>query len=162
MKKSWLLTVLCCLLILAGCLIVIRCPRTVPLDQCSSIYRHYAEMPGIDATFIKDYKVNDTVAVDVTLLEARDAAGWETLKRDFAVPELDAELQQFIDNGEDLIFSHKIAKNGKSLNAQADTAKYDVLASSYYSHTLTVFHTHNNDEIHAIFHHDYGESINSK
>lgn len=162
MKKSWLLTVLCCLLILAGCLIVIRCPRTVPLDQCSSIYRHYAEMPGIDATFIKDYKVNDTVAVDVTLLEARDAAGWETLKRDFAVPELDAELQQFIDNGEDPIFSRRIAKNGQPLKAHADTTNYDVLAISYYSHTLTLFHITNNDENQAVCYHNFDESINSK
>lgn len=155
MKKSWSLTALGCLLILAGCLLVIRCPRTVPLGQCSGIYRHYADMPGIDATFIEDYKVNDTITVDVTLLEARDSAGWAILKHDFDVPNLEPKVQQIIDNGKDLIFSRQIAKKDSS-----DTTQHDVLATSYYSHALTIYHTNSNDELYAISEYNYDKSIN--
>lgn len=153
--SSWPCVVALCLLIFVGTLCVKLCPRTVPLRQCSELYQRYAQTPGIDASFIKDFRVNDSVTVDVTLLEARDSAGWATLKHDFAVPDLNAELQQFIDDGEDLIASRKIAKNGQPLKAHDDTANYDVLATSHYAHTLTIFHTNNNNEIYAIFHRNY-------
>lgn len=160
MKKSWLLTALGCLLLFAACFLVVQCPRTVPLRQCSELYQRYAKTPGIDASFIKDFRVNDSVTLDVTLLEARDSAGWATLKHDFAVPDLNDELQQFTDDGKDLIFSRKIAKNGQPLNAHDDTSNYDVLATSHYAHTLTIFHITNNDEKLAVYYHNFDESIN--
>ncbi len=160
--SSWPCVVALCLLIFVGTLCVKLCPRTVPLQQCSELYQRYAQTPGIDASFIKDFRVNDSVTVDVTLLEARDSAGWATLKHDFAVHDLNDEWQQYIDNGEDLIFSRKIAKNGQPLKAHDDTANYDMLAISYYSHTLTIFHITNNDEKHAVYCHNFDESINPK
>ncbi len=80
------MTLTVCLLIVLGTLTVKLWPRTVPFDQCSDLYKQYVAVEGINATYIKDYKVNDTVFVDVTLLEAIDSTGWEILKRDFDVP----------------------------------------------------------------------------
>lgn len=159
-KRFWLIVALVALIEILVIWLALRWKYIFPTHEVSETYRHYQNVEGVDVTFIKDYKVNDTVAIDVTLLEARDSAGWETLKHDFAVTDLNAELQQFTDDGKDLIFSRKIAKNGQPLNAHDDTSNYDMLATSHYAHTLTIFHITNNDEKHAVYCHNFDESIN--
>ena len=140
-------------------LAVILWPRTVPVDQCSDLYKHYANVEGIDATFIKDYKVNDTVFVDVTLLEATDSVIWTSLKKDFDVPNPSPNFQQFIDNGEDLIYVKLIPK---STTTDTILTPYpnDVLAISHLKRTLTVFHIKNKEELNAVRHYNYDKSTN--
>ena len=99
---SWPVTLTVCLLIVLGTLTVKLWPRTVPFDQCSEIYKKYANVEKVKASFIKDFKVNDTVFVDVTLLEATDSMGWATLKKDFEIPNPSPDFQQRIDSGKDL------------------------------------------------------------
>lgn len=151
MKKSWPITILFCLLIIGGGAAVILWPRTVPLQECSKIYQKYANVEDVRASFIKDYKVNDTVFVDVTLLEAIDSVGWVTLKKDFEVPVLPPELQQFVDSGEELVFTKLISK------PKVDTLAFpnDLLAISPLTHTLTVFHINSDIEKYAVYNHNY-------
>ena len=134
-------------------------PRTIPFDQCSDLYKQYANVEGIDATFIKDYKVNDTVFVDVTLLEATDSVSWTTLKKDFEVPDPSPDFQQFIDGGEDLIYVKLIPKTTAS-DTILNPYPNDVLAISHLNRTLTIFHIANAEEKHAVFHHNYKKTIN--
>ena len=149
MKRSWLITILVCLLILGGGAVLLL-PQVVPFDQCSDVYKRYAKMDGVDATFIKDYKVNDTVFVDVTLLEAIDSTGWDILKKDFEVPNLPLELQQLVDSGKDLVFTKMISEPAAS----------HLLAISYLTKTLTVFHIENDAEKHAVKYHNFDKSTN--
>lgn len=153
MKKSWPITILICLLLLGGGAVVIFWPRTVPFEQCSEIYKKYANVEKVKASFIKDFKVNDTVFVDVTLLEAIDSVGWDILKTDFKVPPPPLELQPLIDNGEDLLFTKHIPK----YIANTSAFPYDLLVISHLTHTLTVFHINSDIEKHAIFNHNYKE-----
>lgn len=134
-------------------------PRTVPFDQCSDVYKRYAAVDGVDATFIKDYKVNDTVLVDVTLLEAKDSVGWATLKKDFEVPNPPPGVQQFIDYGEDLIGVKIIPKSSAS-DTILTPYPNDVLAISYLKRILTVFHVKNKEELNAVRHYNYDKSTN--
>ncbi len=150
MKKSWPITILFCLLIIGGGAVVILWPRTVPLQECSEIYQKYANVEDVSASFIKDYKVNDTVYVDVTLLEAVDSAGWVTLKKDFEVPNLPPELQQLINSGKDLVFTKMIAEPATS----------HLLAISYLTKTLTIFHIESDAEKYAIEYHNFDKSTN--
>lgn len=158
--SSWPFILALCLLIVVGTLAVKLWPRTVPFDQCSDIYKRYVGVEGIDVSFIKDFKVNDSVFVDVTLLEAKDSAGWAALKHDFSVPELNAELQAIIDNGENLIFSQILAPSHYPISIHSDTILFDILATSYYSHTLAIFHGKNKKDILSVFRHNFQESIN--
>lgn len=150
---SWPVTLTVCLLIVLGTLTVKLWPRTVPFDQCSEIYKKYANVEKVKASFIKDFKVNDTVFVDVTLLEAIDSVGWDILKTDFKVPPPPLELQPLIDNGEDLLFTKHIPK----YIANTSAFPYDLLVISHLTHTLTVFHINSDIEKHAIFNHNYKE-----
>lgn len=155
MKKSWPITILICLLLLGGGAVVIFWPRTVPFEQCSEIYQKYANVEKVKASFIKDFKVNDTVFVDVTLLEAIDSTGWDILKRDFEVASLPPELQQLVDNGEDLVFTKSIPKS------EMDKSDFpnDLLAISHMIHTVTVFHINSEIEKYAVLNHNYKEEI---
>lgn len=78
-RKTWLLTLALSLLaVLAAA--VWRCwPRTVPLEQCSEVYQRYHDTPGIQASFIRNKKINDTVAVDMTMLVADDSLAFVNL-----------------------------------------------------------------------------------
>ena len=43
----------------------------VQLEECSEVYRRYEGLEGIDAAYIKNYRVNDTLTLPVTLLCAK-------------------------------------------------------------------------------------------
>ena len=134
-------------------------PRTVPFDQCSDVYKRYAAVDGVDATFIKDYKVNDTVFVDVTLLEAKDSVIWTTLKKDFEIPNPSPDFQQLIDSGKDLIYVKVIPKS-TTTDSILNPYPNDVLSISYLKRILTVFHVKNMEELNAVRHYNYDKSTN--
>ena len=159
--KQLILPIIIFLAIVLVALVVRLWPRTVPFDRCSDLYKQYANVEGIDATFIKDYKVNDTVFVDVTLLEATDSVGWATLKKDFEVPPPPPVAKKFIDNGEDLI-SVKIIPKSTTTDTLLNSYPNIVLAISHLNRTLTVFHTKNVDEAHTVIHYNFDKSTNPK
>ena len=94
---SWTVVILLCLLLVAGAAVLVLTPRTVPLDECSPLYRQYAGHEGIKASFVKDYPVDDTTLVDVTLLSATTDSAWESLCHDF-VPYEFADSSDYINN----------------------------------------------------------------
>ena len=86
MKKKYILPIVLGLLAL-GTLFALRTwPRTLDAEQCGELYRQYAATPGIHASFIKDYPVNDTLAVDVIHLQASSDSTWCDLLVDFGMP----------------------------------------------------------------------------
>ena len=157
--KQFLLPAIIFLAIVLVALVVRLWPRTVPFDQCSDLYKRYASVDGVVATFIKDYKVNDTVFVDVTLLEATDSVGWVTLKKDFEIPNPSPDFQQRIDNGNNLIYT-KIIPKATVLDTLQNSYTKNLLAISHLNRSLIVFHTKNNDEVHAVIFHNFEKSIN--
>ena len=84
-RRYWLLVTALSLLAALVTLAVVRRPRTVPLSQCSDVYLRYHDAPGIQADFVKDFRINDTITVDVTVLQAADSSGWACLVNDFNI-----------------------------------------------------------------------------
>lgn len=81
MRKSTLISLLMALVLL-GCLAIWRyMPRALSYDECSTVYRHFADMQmeGVSVTYIKDKLTEDSVRLPVTLLEAETVRGWEQL-----------------------------------------------------------------------------------
>ena len=79
MKRNRLILATIPLVVLGILALVKLFPRTVPLEECSPLYRQYAGHEDIEATFVKDYPVDDTTLVDVTLLHATTDSAWESL-----------------------------------------------------------------------------------
>ena len=61
-------------------------PRQLTPEECGALYQRYKDAEGIDASFIKDFPVNDTLATDALLLEAATDSAWCELLADFGMP----------------------------------------------------------------------------
>lgn len=103
----------------------------------SELYLRYADTEGINATFIKDFHVNDTVYVDVTLLQATDSAGWEMLISDFMI------RRESLTGSSNHVF-FRLAKKGHS-DRQIDTVagNNDLIVTDDGIQTISIFHLNN-------------------
>ena len=56
-------------------------PHTLSHDECSDVYRHFADMrlEGVRVTYVQDKVINDTLRLPVTVLEAEDDRGWQQI-----------------------------------------------------------------------------------
>ncbi|MBQ9864883.1 MAG: hypothetical protein IJM33_06035 [Bacteroidales bacterium] len=86
-NRFWLVVGILLLVECAALFAFRSCPRQLPERKCSEVYRRYAHAEGVEAAFVKDFPINDTVAVDVTLLRACDSAGWVYLMESFHISE---------------------------------------------------------------------------
>lgn len=86
-KRFWLIIAILALVEALVCYVVLQREYIFPSEEVSEVYTRYADDESIDASFIKGYRVNDTLFVDVTLLQAKDSACWERLVEDFGLTE---------------------------------------------------------------------------
>ena len=68
-------------------------PHELPAGRCGELYQRYAGRPGIEAAYLRDYRLNDSVSVAVTLFRATDSAAWQQLCSDFAIKPLPEDLR---------------------------------------------------------------------
>lgn len=104
----------------------------------------------IKASFIQDFIINDTVSVNVTLLQSIDSVGWATLRKDFNIPKLDSEMQQLINNGDEMVFTIQVDKHDYSHIIKGYSPDVELLAISYLMKSVCIFHVNDEDEIHAV------------
>lgn len=159
MKKQCIITVLVCLLIVGGGAGVLLWPRTVPLGQCSEVYKTYANNPSIKASFIKDFRINDSVTVNVTLLEAVDSNGWNMLYDYFHFTLLDSASQKDIDNGMDIIYTKRMNKNDYQQPINDSTDEAVIRAVSHLRKTVSIFHTKNKEEEHSVLYYNFDKTV---
>lgn len=89
-KRHYIILAIVAVALLVCAAVVLR-PRQLPLEECSQLYRDYADNPHVTVAFIKDFPVNDTLRVDVTTLQATTDSAWVALMVDFGAP------KEFID-----------------------------------------------------------------
>ncbi len=128
-------------------------PRTVPLAECSEVYRRYADTPGINAAYIKDYRVNDSVTVCVTLLEALDSSSWDSLKNDFKIEAVLDSMYKVhgpIEINETTKNMRLAPKCDYNLPKDSIFTNNDFIVTTFYRHIICIFHLENKDQYHAI------------
>ena len=81
MRRTTLIFGLVALLVVCGAAAWKFLPRALSYDECSPVYRHFADMQleGVRVVYVKDKRVNDILRLPVTLLEAETDRGWELL-----------------------------------------------------------------------------------
>ena len=152
-KTSWLITILVCLLIIVGGGAVVLCPRIVLPSQCSEVYKRYSKADGIDATFIKDYRVNDTLCINATLLEATDTSAWNMIAKDLNVPpppEIPAEYKELYARANSFS-TFVVEKDSINVGNQKKVIQ-DVYIFSRKDRTICIFHSCDGNQTMAIFH----------
>ena len=89
MKKKtrtfWTVVALILVVEVATVLVVRYWYDIFPPHNVGIIYNHYDDNAHIDASFVKGYRINDTLRVDVTTLKARDSIGFAQMLKDFSL-----------------------------------------------------------------------------
>ena len=135
--------------VIGGVLLAKYLPGVVPYWQCSEVYKRYHKVEGVRATYIKNYPLNDTLTVGVTLLEATDSAGWEVLQRDFELIPLPPEALAFFDtNSVNLCLA---SKDDYCKGKDSIILNNDVIAVSYYRQQVSVFSIVTEKQLDAVF-----------
>lgn len=128
----------------------------VPRMGVSDLYRRYEGNPHLDVTYLRNFPVNDTLAVDVTLLQARDDEGWDILKEDFrVVPPLEF-IQKKIDSGKDIVEVSLAPKDDPTLPMdKKNILKNNVVGVSRLKRTISIFTTDTKEQQLAVMHYNY-------
>ena len=145
-----LLLVALCLLTVGTAVTLKRSqPRTLPESQCSLVYRHYAQEPGIEASFVKDFPLNDTVSIDVTLLQATTDPAWQRLKEDFGINHLTPKMLDNLNKGKVVTrFAPKC--NYSMLMDSVCKVNNDLISFSFTDQIVSVFHVEDTVQYHAV------------
>ena len=150
MKRRWTITLIVIVCLAAIVPVCKYWPRTIDNEECSDLYRSYLHTDGIRATYIKGKKLNDTVRVDLTLLQATDAKGCAQLEKDFGIPAPDPETSALLnDDNPDIILS--LIRNEDSIpNFQFSIFNSDVAAASRTLQCISIFHITTEEQFNII------------
>ena len=132
--------------------LVFRWHSIFPTDEVSELYTRYEHVDGVEVSFIKDFKVNDTVFVDVTMLEAKTDSAWIILQTDFNVPIIPEEYQELLANYNS-VDSWLAPKENYKLPMNPNISNNDAIAVLRKERTISVFHTRKDTPIDDIFTH---------
>ena len=116
-----------------------------PQQQTSELYQRYAGAEGIDAAYVTDYRVNDSLFVDVTVLQATTDTGWARLQKDLNVSDLSVfseEIQTLFvrpNAYECYCRGDTIVQNGQQI------ISVDVYSYNRYYKRFIVFHSLSDD-----------------
>ena len=124
-------------------------PRVVPYWQCSEVYKRYSRVEGVRATYMKDYRINDTLTIGVTLLEATTDSGWAMLQEDFGLPVIPKEYEERFVGDSNRVSIKKFPKD-IPLFLDGDTLTDDLIIVSLYKHTICHFVIHSDEQFRTI------------
>lgn len=145
--KRWIITFLLTLAVATAVGVVVW-RHVLPMRSVSDLYRRYEHADGIAASYIHNFPVNDTLRVDVTLLEATTDSAWQALCADFALSDIVEEMKVVAPNA---VFSRQVNRHNYEQVVRGDSPDAEILAISSDTKTFSIFHTHNAAEIHAVF-----------
>ncbi len=158
-KRMWLLTLaLSFLAVLAA--VAWRCwPRTVPLSQCSEVYQRYHDTPGIQASFIKNKQINDTLRLDMTILEAEDSLAFANLLK--SMGKSDEYITDILSLGgnTDKCYSGTFRRGELGSLGDSDDANNEVRSVFPVRMTVAIFHTRTAEELKAVLQKSYYSKI---
>ncbi len=162
MKKRTriLLTVLICSILVGGALVYRYMQYVVPYWQCSEVYKRYHKVEGVQATYVKNYPVNDTLTIGVTLLEATTDSGWAMLQEDFGLPVIPKEVEEFF-YGDSNRVSVKSCPKSVPLYTDRDTLADDIIAISRYKRRICHFVIESKEQKRLILRKKVDENIES-
>lgn len=162
----WLLFPLLCLLTVGVSAAITYWRHTVPLAETSEVYRQYRHLPGVRAAFIRQMPINDTLRLDMTLLEAEDSAAFADLLRAMGKSEeyindlgKMMKLYSKAENGYNVRFSGRCLRGSPSAPPDEDQTKNEVVSFFPVRKCVAVFHTSNETEIKTVLHLSYTDEI---
>lgn len=144
-RLFWTVGAVLAVLMVAGVAAAVLVPRLLPLGDEGSLYRRYRNMPGIEATYLKDFPIDDSVTIDVTMLHAQDTNVWNnTVMKLFHVENPDEYIPR------EITFL-LIPKNADGDPENKTLLDHDLIAGDKKELTIGLFHLENEKQYDAIF-----------
>ena len=153
--------IICLAIIVAGvlaALVVLYLRTTVPYWQCSEVYKRYHKVEGVRATYIKNYPLNDTLTIGVTLLEATTDSGWAMLQEDFGLPIIPKEVEEIF-YGDSNRVSVKGSPKCVPIFSNGDTLADDLIAISFFKHTIAYFEVQDSIQLKSILNKQFDDNV---
>jgi len=132
-----------------------------PTHAVSGVYTKYAGTDGLNVVFLKDFQVNDTLFVDVTLLEAKTDSAWVVLQSDFHVPIIPEEYRELLANSSSVDF-WLASKKDPTIRTDTIISHNDLIVMSRQKQTISVCHIENKRQADAIMDKKTNELSKSK
>ncbi len=155
-KLFWSLGLTRLLLLSAAGVLPVLWPRLFPSHYVSDLYLHYEHNPHIRTTELHSFHINDTLSVDVLLLQATDSLGWETLKNDFHIIDPPTEVVEIMKNTNQSVTIQLTPKD--DIGAPADTTDLDnnyILATDHLEYSIGILCAKNKKERTMVMHYKY-------
>ena len=137
------------------------CDRRVVESECSEVYRHYKDRDDLSVAFVKDYRIGDSITVDVTTISAPDSASWESLLRGMNVTEESInENKKLVLEGKHTATTILSAKGYPEKRVSIDTTtSIDLVFFVYSEKCVYVFDVNSIDQAFAIANHKRLETV---
>lgn len=148
-------------LVVLGTLAFRLWPRTLATGQCDELYNRYAGSSDIHASFIKSKRINDTVDVDMTMLEALTDTGWAILQRDFNLPVIPEEYVPLFYGDSNRVVQKLIPKNDPSQLPDSVLLNNNLVAILFHRHTICVFEIKNMTQYNVIITENLNNNISN-
>ena len=155
MRHRTLIIIILSLLLVGGAAAWKFLPHTLSYDECSDVYRHFADMrlPGVRVTYVQDKIINDTLRLPVTLLQAETDEGWAAIDslfgltadrnkliNDTTIP--DEAKRLFLSNAPQFTLYRAHRKTPYKSIAPGDTRPDDVTVYSFHDlRCVTIYET---------------------
>jgi hypothetical protein len=141
--------------------IVIRAPRTVPLAETSEVYRQYHHLPGVRAAFIHQMPINDTLRLDMTLLEAEDSAAFAALLKKLAYTDENIHDIMTTEGDENSRYTRSYRKNHPEMpKDKEDKSNNDVMGLFYKRYAIAFFHTRCEEDVNILLYANMFKTVN--
>lgn len=138
-------------LLLADIVVMVgQCAPKSPLNpsEVSEVYSKYVGMDGLDVTFLKDYPLSDSVAVDVTLIEATTDSAWAVLYYDFNLSCFPVK-HNLKDDTHTVAFGYAPHNNYRSPQ-DSILVNNDFIVVYFFKHTISVFNIESESQVDEI------------
>ena len=122
----------------------------VPESPHADLFRQYASQEGIRMAFIEKMQIDSTLSLDVTVISARDTAGWQWICSTFDIVVPPPEILALLDE-ENTFGVRLIDPRQPATKVDITTPGCNLLVIAPIEHTVYLFHTDTREQIDHIF-----------
>ena len=117
------------------------CDRRVVESECSEVYRRYKDRDDLSVAFVKDYRIGDSITVDVTTITAKDSASWEQLQREMNQSEnMIKQRRELVNEGRYLLYDYYCEIGHPEHRIPYEEGRCCLVFLNYTEKTIYIFH----------------------
>ena len=135
MKKKLLFTLLLAISVL-------------PVFAQSNAYLRFSQNPNLDVAFVQGFRINDSTAVDVTVIMAKDSSAMLWLMQEFNLMDYYIEKSSLQKNTDPKsILSRRVSKDDPTIPVTQNNQDGDMLVLSLLYNRINIYHITNPNQL---------------